>query len=52
MERVWNKIYILSLHKNKETYIGSYTHVIKDLCGVMQCDENKSIRVKTYDKVL
>jgi hypothetical protein len=34
------------------TYIGSYTHVRKHLCGIMPCDEKKTIGVKTCDKVL
>jgi len=35
----------------RKTYMGSYTSVRKYLCGVMPCDENKTIGVKTYGKV-
>ena len=37
-------------HCNK-TYTSSYTHVRKDLRGVMPWDENKTIGVKTYGQV-
>ena len=38
------------LHCNK-TYIGSYTHVRKHLCGLMPCDQGQATRAKTCDKV-
>jgi hypothetical protein len=32
----------------KTTYMGSYTHVRKHLCGTMPWDENKTMGVKTH----